>query len=54
MRGGLAVDRGVEREDHLLHLPDRARARPARRWSGPPGRRRRAATACRRARDSGR
>ena len=31
MRGGLAIDRGVEREDDLRHRRHHARARPARR-----------------------
>ena len=54
VRGGLAVDGGVERQDHFLHLAA-VRARNERvDGRDPAGRRRRAATACRRARGSGR
>ena len=54
VRGGLAVDRGVEREDDLLHRRI-VRARDQRvDGEVAAGRCRRAATACRRARDSAR
>ena len=54
VRRGLAVDGGVEREDHLRHRRSVRARRPARRSKGPADRRHRAARACRPARGSAR